>query len=186
MRFIVELALAALALCAIMLFLRDPRAGADSIAEPSPSATSTTEDSAPGPPVDVHTRAANAPTHAQEAHVGDCYMLGEQDPTWGMANLAFVDCAQPHHGQIVLQHMLTETTAINVDHRPADDPVMPAVDFALEACVMAVWGLEPSELPVGPALYFPTNLVHDGLAEDVMCARESPQLHTGSATASSW
>jgi hypothetical protein len=133
-----------------------------------------------GPVGPLPAPSVSAPAHAQSAEVGDCYVLGSEDATWGMAHLAFVDCATPHHGQLVARKLLSEPTAVDIGHRPADDPFVPAIDFAIESCLMTVWD-EPSDEPVGPVLYFPANLVLNGIAEEVMCAREGPELHVGSA-----
>lgn len=148
---------------------------------PGPAATAVPPPAGSVPPALDEGRVADAPAHAQSAEVGECYLLGTADATWGMGNVRFVDCAQPHHGQLISRSALPEPAPVDVDRRPADAPVPPEVDFAIEDCAFSVWTESSVGSEVGFALYFPANLVHDGVADEVMCARETAAPQAGSA-----
>lgn len=163
-------------LLVLALLSASSSASEESEATPTPTPSAEQEDLAE--PVGLVT---DAPTHAQAAEVGDCYLLGEAEATWGMANVRFVDCAEPHHGQLVASTVLAEQVPVDVNATPSSSPLHSSVDFAVEFCVLEVWG-DPADLDgTGSALYFPADLVVDGLADEVMCARETLRTQTGSA-----
>lgn len=142
-----------------------------------PTATAPPRQDALGEPTGL---SRDAPAHAQSADVGDCYLLSAAEPTWGMGNVELVDCLRPHHGQLVARTTLHEPVPIDVDARPSQDRPPSAVDFAVEFCVMKVWLGDTDGTGAGYALYFPVDLVHDGWATEVMCARETLAPTTGS------
>jgi hypothetical protein len=97
-----------------------------------------------------------------------------------MGNVELVDCLRPHHGQLVARIALHEPVPIDVDAQPSQERPPSAVDFAVEFCVMKVWAGDTDGTGAGVALYFPVDLVHDGWATEVMCARETLAPTTGS------
>ncbi|MFB9954186.1 hypothetical protein [Cellulomonas denverensis] len=98
-----------------------------------------------------------------------------------MAHVRFVDCAAPHHGQLVSSVPLRDPAPIDPDLVPAEDPAgSAAADFSLEDCVLTVW-TEYVDVPdAGPALYVPPNLLTDGVADQVLCALETAEPRAGS------
>lgn len=155
----------------------EPTTSAEPSPGPAPSDAASAADPGDGTPVGlVH----DAPTEPQAADVGDCYLLSDIEPTWGLGNVRLVDCGSPHHGEIVGRTDLRAPTAVDLSAPASAGPVSAAVDFAIEYCMTRVW-IELADAGGATfALYTPPNLVHDGVTEEAVCARETPDPRTGS------
>lgn len=154
-----------------------PEPAATAPPSPSPTPTPAPAAQATGPTGLI----TDAPATAQEAVVGDCYLLSTRTPTWGMAHVRFVDCATPHHGQLVSSVPLRDPAPIDPDLVPAEDPAgSAAADFSLEDCVLTVWTGYVDVPDAGPALYVPPNLLTGGIADQVLCALETAEPRAGS------